>query len=152
MACDQHSPKRGRQSEVKGKEQKGRFYLGPDSGTRLQKERGEQGPGPFSITSIQSFLVSAGKETQNLALEMKPNIVGRGLPTSFLLHPNSHRSFLDYSRKLWMNHLLVIYLPVPTTVLHLFMSTSKDVLFHATLPPTGCNQHIGANLSEFSLS
>lgn len=60
--------------------------------------------------------MSAGKETQNLALEMKLNIVGRGLPTSFLLHPNSHCSFLVYSRKLWMNHLLVIYLPVPTIV------------------------------------
>lgn len=36
--------------------------------------------------------------------------------------------------------------------LHLFMSTSKDILFHATLPPTLCNQYIGANLSKFSLS
>lgn len=38
VVYNQYSPKHGRQTEVKGKEQKGCFYLGPDSGTRLQKE------------------------------------------------------------------------------------------------------------------
>lgn len=60
-----YSPKHGRQTEVKGKEQEGHFYLGPDSGSDFRKEqvedvkqkrqsgrwgRVEWRPGLFSIT------------------------------------------------------------------------------------------------------
>lgn len=154
VVWDQYTPKHGRQSEVRGKEQERHFYPGPGSGIRLQKELaaglkvGWAGPWVIQHHLNTKFSSECWERTQNLALEMRRNIMGRDLPTSFFLHPNSQCSFLDHSRKVWMNHLLVIYLPEWTIVLHLFTSPSKDILFHVALPPTVCNQCIGVTLSR----
>lgn len=74
--------------------------------------------------------------------------MGRDLPTSFFSSSQQSMFLLGLLQKSLDESLLVIYLPEWTTVLHLFTSPSKDILFHVTLTPTVRNQCIGVTLSR----